>query len=421
MTATIGRNILVQFLEDRNRSLRVAAESKARAHLVMDDLSFAVELKRLSPQSTIIHRSYHPDDAEFHIKWTPQQFKDTYLKNVPAGIVIVVGNEPHGYVNLRELADFYSALADICPANVTLAFPAFGMGHPTETVSDLDKLWLIFKKYPRHILLVHEYANLDPAQEQGYHIGRYRAIWNRMRHPDLKVPIPRTIVGEYGRDKGGGRRDGWHGLSWSPDHFWKFLKAGLELVYNPDGVDVIVFCEGKGAHKMWESFNIEGYLEDEFRVWNEEHPMSQKPKWEDHNWGARINNVTTSMTSVNNVRELPSATAALSAPQLKNGDLLDAYYDTPFNDGTYRWYKIVRGGRDLYTTNLSNLVFKPVVVVPPPVIDNGNVLLPVTKLNEILAATERWGQLAEGVKADIAEMDTLRTEIVKRFSGLLKG
>ena len=72
----IGLNILAQFVSDHQRLLLVFDALQPHAVVVMDDVGLAVELKQRLSACTVIHRAWHPDDAEFHLKWTPQSAAD---------------------------------------------------------------------------------------------------------------------------------------------------------------------------------------------------------------------------------------------------------------------------------------------------------------------------------------------------------
>lgn len=420
MALSIGLNILAQSVSDRHRLFAVLDTLQPSCVVVMDDMQLAQAIRQRLPTCIVVHRSWHPNDHEFHNQWSPQQFVDAYCTNVPQGIVVQVLNEPSGYTDLRPLAAWCASVITLAAARgVRVAVPNLAVGHPDDVRVKNGELDVLLRTLSTHIncyLALHEYLHTDPRVEP-WLVTRFKAIDERCR--TLGINPPKKLITEAGRDVGGGVNDGWRAVFTEERYAEKLIQqAQLYAPYNVVGM--AVFCYGKGGGERWQSFDVEGAntVLDRVAAYNREvRTVTQIQKWATHDWGNRVNNVITSMTSVNNVRTLPSATSPLSAPQLKNGDVLDAYYTEPYKDGTYSWYRIVRAGKEEYTTSLSNLTFK---AAPPP-IDNGNVLLPITTLNQILDATERMGELGERMTQDAAELNILRTEIVRRFSGLLKG
>lgn len=263
------------------------------------------------------------------------------------------------------------------------------------------------------------YDNLDKP----IYIGRHRYVTKKF--PNLKI-----VYSEFGFDSHAPNPqvDGFrnHTTIWAKEfpnkspidvYYDESVKAE-ETILRHDNVIILFYCRYLNDTPRWTAFDFSE--EKSFNLKKAKYrriPVTQANKWANHNWGARISNVTASMTGVNNVRATPSQFGTRVDPQLKNGDTLDAYYDNPFNDGTYVWYKIIRGGRELFVTNLSDLRFN---VTPPPV-EDGNVILPIATLNQILDMTERMGTLTENIKNDSDELNTLRIELVKRFSGLMQG
>lgn len=275
MSGILSVNILAQFLQNRQAVLDFLVQLQPTAVLVMDDMGMAQQIKTLLPNCIVVHRTYHPDDAEFHMKWTPTQFADAYLANVPQGIVVQVLNEPSGYSNLPNLAGWCSSVMSIASGRgIRVCVPNFGVGHPTETPgTQLDGLWTAFGLFPEHYLGVHEYFQQDPVGEQPFHIKRWQSAVIRCQQ--LGITPPKIIVTEAGRDVGGGH-DGWK-VVFSESVYASKLQQQATLYKNTPVVGMCVFCVGKGGGNRWETFDIEtaGTVKQSMIDWNRSNPVSQ--------------------------------------------------------------------------------------------------------------------------------------------------
>jgi hypothetical protein len=341
VSGILSVNILAQFLQNRQAVLDFLVQLQPTAVLVMDDMGMAQQIKTLLPNCIVIHRTYHPDDAEFHMKWTPTQFADAYLANVPQGIVVQVLNEPSGYSNLPNLAGWCSSVMSIASGRgIRVCVPNFGVGHPTEAPgTQLDGLWTAFGLFPEHYLGVHEYFQQDPVGEQPYHIKRWQSAVTRCQQ--LGITPPKIIVTEAGRDVGGGH-DGWK-VVFSESVYASKLQQQATLYKNTSVVGMCVFCMGKGGGNRWETFDIEtaGTVKQSMIDWNRNNPMTQP------NYGTRIPDATVVLVGASavNIRPAPS-TNNTPVGQLLGGEVV-AYYSNPVNG----WWQFEWQGQLRYVSS----------------------------------------------------------------------
>lgn len=362
-----GLNILAQFVNNRAALLDWIDSAQPNVVVVMDDLSMAQAIRLVSPATAVIHRSWHPEDAELHLKWTPQQFAAAYLNNVPSGIVVQVLNEPNGYDQLPKLATWCAAvMALAAQRNARVAIVNFGVGHPTETFgTQLDDLWRAFQQYPQHILGLHEYFQSDPTAEP-YRTGRFKGILARFAQ--LGIAAPQIVITEAGRDVGGGINDGWRAVFDEATYATKLIQQAS--VYKDTSViGMCVFCYGVGAGGHWRSFDIENALTvlREMKEYNERH---RTVTWQSFNWGAEIPDQVVKVTAQINVRQQPNANS-LDVGDLKGGEVVTRWTNTLAKDNLlnpdkrYDWVRINLPSVGVcYAAKIGGLEFA--AAVPPP-------------------------------------------------------
>ncbi|MFQ3568780.1 MAG: hypothetical protein SNJ59_17470, partial [Aggregatilineales bacterium] len=189
-----GLNILAQTVRDRRRLLHVVEDLKPKVLVVMDDMGLAAQLR--ASERMVIHRAYHPEDAEFHRRLSPREFADAYLVNVPDGVYVQVLNEPNTYTSAQANAQLARWLVDVInlanARGIRVCVANFAVGHPAETfLTAFDPLLAALHHHPQHVLGVHEYAQISMKAEQSYHIGRFQALLSRCRALHLR---PARIV-----------------------------------------------------------------------------------------------------------------------------------------------------------------------------------------------------------------------------------
>lgn len=342
-----GLNILAQFVDDRQRLLQHLERSKPRSVVVMDDLGFAQAVRKASPFTTVIYRSYHPHDHEWHMKISPADWLQQHRGFAVNGIVVQALNEPQGYGDLAPLVRWCVELMErAANAGVRLCLPNFAVGHPKEDFgAELDDLLSAFARFSQHVLGVHEYAQQSMRDEQTYRIGRFVSLLERS--DALGLRRPQVIVTEHGRDVGGGENDGWLGIGLSEEAYWSFLRE-CEDLYRKYGASAAIFCYGGGGGDRWRTFDVEhaGTLLNRVEDYNRSFPMTMP------NYGTKIERgvarmldggTGTKATAVH-VRQLPVSNA-LSFGTLKEGSVA-AYWDTPqTSDGKSWWQVQLEDGR----------------------------------------------------------------------------
>jgi hypothetical protein len=251
-----GLNILAQTVGDRQHLLNYLEQTKPRSVVVMDDLGFALAVRKTTPQTTVVYRSYDPHDHESHYQVAAADWFAQHAPLAQEGLVLQVLNEPNGYGDLQPLVKWCVEIMMLAAQqNIRVCLPNFAVGHPKEDFgAELDDLLRAFDRYPQHILGVHEYAQNSTRDERPYRIGRFSTI---LRRADaLGLRRPQVIVTEHGRDVGGGVNDGWRGLGLSEEAYSSFL-TDCSDIYNEYDASACIFCYGIGADARWRSFDVE--------------------------------------------------------------------------------------------------------------------------------------------------------------------
>lgn len=392
----IGINLLAQFLQDRNGVFTYLTTLKPPAVVVMDDMPFATEVKRILPNCLVVHRSWHPDDAEFHLKWSPDQFAAAYLTNVPSGIIVQCLNEPYGYANLIQLGNWCKTVMGIATSrNIRLCLPNFGVGNPLEDVAQLDGLWRAFQQYPQHVLSVHEYFQWDPTLEP-YHTGRFKAIVTRFQQ--LGIPAPKIIISEAGRDVGGGVDDGWRTVFDEPTYATK-LKQQAEIYRNTAVMGMCVFCMGKGGGDRWRNFDFEtaGIVKQTLVDYNRSLPVTLLPKPD--LTPLHQATVVAAASIGSNVRDSADTSGAI-VKQLFAGNTIQIS-EKSFNNDGYNWYQL---GVNEYVADTDAFDWTPKTA-------------PVTSVGLTQAQWDRLNNANTAIKTAAAEIDQLLSEVKPPIGG----
>lgn len=255
------------------------------AGLAMDANNIAQSLKHHagSKPNAIVARRYRPDDATLWERIDPVEWLNSVAADGANGVLIQAHNEPK--ITPENVAAFVAwnvkMIAEAHRRGLNVTVGAFAVGNPHETLIQSGAFDAMLKALgPNDALMVHEYFINDPLGEgeTGWLCFRCEEWLERMR---LIGCICRTlVVGEYGRDVGGGERDGWRDTGWSVEYYIALLDKGM-VEYDRLAakfsfrIFVDIFCGGHGFGNRWQSFNIEGErkIYDWAGGWNGAHPQ----------------------------------------------------------------------------------------------------------------------------------------------------
>lgn len=272
----IGINILSQYVKNTTALMTYLKASNPAVVVVMDGHDLAQSIRRELPQTTVIHRAYNANDAHWETVTTPEAWLAAQKPFAANGVVVQCFNEPSPG-DLEPFLTWLETLVRQTPSDMTLALPAFAVGNPSESDILNGKYDRLLKLVggTRHWLMLHEYFRDNPIHEAPYLCGRY-SYW-QTRADDLGLPMPKFVIGEHGRDVGGGKNDGWKGAGWSDADYFKRL-VDAQSVYD-DGIPVCIYCWGTGANNDWLSFDIEDAtdLQNHIIQYGKDHPMTQPP------------------------------------------------------------------------------------------------------------------------------------------------
>lgn len=273
----IGINILAQYVKNTTALMGFLKASNPAVIIVMDGNSLAQTIRRELPEITVIHRAYNPNDAKWHEVISPQEWLRLHKPFAANGVVVQCFNEP-APGDLNAFLTWLEQLVALCPNDVALAFPAFAVGNPNEQDILNGKHDRLLKLVcgTRHILMLHEYFKDKPINEAPYLCGRY-SFWLD-RADSLQLPHPKLVMGEHGRDIGGGKNDGWKGAGWSEaEYFSRIVEAQQYGSYSLYDIPVCLYCWGTGANNDWLSFDIQDAtgLQGSIIQYGKDHPMTQ--------------------------------------------------------------------------------------------------------------------------------------------------
>ena len=196
-----GLNVLAQPGIDRAALLKYVDRAKPGMMVVMDDTALAQQIRAASPKTLVVHRTYHQADSRWHEVVTPKEFLDAHKPTAANGVVCQVFNEPSG-AGLFAASTWIEQLVLSCPPDMTLATPNIAVGNPSEDEILAGKYDRLLKAIcgTRHYLALHEYFYDDPIKESPYLCGRFQ-FWLQ-RAEQLRLPKPKIIITEFGRDAG---------------------------------------------------------------------------------------------------------------------------------------------------------------------------------------------------------------------------
>jgi len=282
MAATINYNILggTYGVDACLDALHVGGNA-----LVMDDINLALQIKEANPKAVVVHRSYHQDDSQWFQKISPQEWVNNLWNFANYGIVVQCHNEP--VVTEANVDAFVKWNVDMLKrahtAGMAVAVGGFAVGNPdTRLVSSGAFDAMLKELKATDALNLHEYFIERPTspEEKGWLCGRLEVWVKRMAL--LHTACRTIVVGEYGRDVGGGLNDGWRSQGWSSQDYATRLIQGMREIYAPLAqkysfkIAVNIFCAGRGYGDRWKSFNVEGELDiyKALKKWNEEQAVA---------------------------------------------------------------------------------------------------------------------------------------------------
>ena len=283
--ATANLNVLAQSVRDRAQVLREAGRIGGGMALVMDEPQAVRDaLQALGGTSQIVYRRWLDMNADGngdeHRLWqivSPQTWLDMVRFDSGPRVIYQCHNEP--MVDASTVASFVGWHVQLLkmPSRPPLAVGTFAVGNPREElIADGHFDAMLRALRSTDALLLHEYF-LDEAKgasEYPWLCGRLAWWLARLRATGSACRT--VIVGEYGRDRGGGLHDGWRGQGWSAEQYAQKLIRGMEQVYAPlaaeYGVRIhnLVFCAGAGGRREWASFDVENEpaVYDALATWN---------------------------------------------------------------------------------------------------------------------------------------------------------
>lgn len=270
--------------------------------LAQDDFSLAQSLKfhadlalQLGDKSFVVSRTYTGNEHELYLKMTPEQWLDRVQGNGTNGVVLQCHNEPGiGIWNVEAFVKWNIAcIKEAHQRGLRIGVGTFSVRNPNiELIRSgyFDKM--LTELNADDTLILHEYFIKDPIakEEWGDSCGRLEEWMKRMIF--LGCACRTIVLGEYGRDLGGGHKDGWRAQGWSPAYYASLLIKGMRAylalakMYG-FAVYVDIFCAGEGGGGDWQYFNVEntdqnyhgGIEKDIFEAlnkWNKENPMVQQ-------------------------------------------------------------------------------------------------------------------------------------------------
>lgn len=360
---SFGLNILAQYVNDQAALMAWLLNAKSAATVVMDSPSLAASIKRALPDTTVIHRSYHPHDAKFYETLTPQQFLAAYAPSAAEGVALQVLNEPSPG-DVPAFLTWLEGVVAACPANVTLVLANFAVGNPYEKdilAGVYDRLIKLVAT-TRHKLGLHEYFRVNPTGEHPWYCGRFE-FWDERAKQLGYADFARNhiVITEHGRDWGGGPLDGWRNTGWTEQRYFDLL-ASAQTIYAPYDVPVCLFCWGTGAGGDWTSFNIQdaATLQRLLSQYNQEHTVADSPTYPD---GTKPIDAEVALAYGITLRARPS-TGGMIIRSLVEGERVTVYEQPSIWRDGYYWLRVhTTAGEDGWAVQWYNQqdVFKPYV------------------------------------------------------------
>lgn len=382
-SATIGFNALSHYVADRARLLRDVGSIGGLGALVMDDPTLAHQVRStLGSNSLVVHRRYQPDDHELYKRYTPSAWLDSIAPTALGGLLIQCHNEPR--IEAHSVDAFVNWNVEVLrlahQRGIRLAVGTFGVGNPHESLVEsgkFDRLLMALGK--SDALMLHEYFQDRPTapSEYGWLCGRVEYWLERMKA--LGCQCRTVIIGEYGRDIGGGVNDGWRGTGWSAEEYAKRFIEGMERIYKPLAaqydvdISVNMFCAGGGAGGRWQSFNVEQVeaIYKAMEAWNQAQAVAPPHVWGDVQKGT----ITRTNATYANVRAEPSLNSAVVG-SVKAGTRLTYHPNAkPSTTDSYTWLK-------LDAPMIGYLASEVVTITPDAEAETGKKLLDVPYVSQ---------------------------------------
>jgi hypothetical protein len=299
--------------------LRHLRELNPKFLLVLDELSFAQQVKGVLPQCNVIYRdrSLHPQGDEAYAQvFSPQQFVDKVTHFADGGLILHTTNEPE--FSEKTVVWNTQVMELLAKKNLPAVVDGWAAGQPGDVNAWKQPfmqrhLELLNARRDLFLLNLHEYAggvitsgfvgghpqetqyhpdyvqvtNWPSIQQAKsltmWHCGRFRFLQYALE--SWKINWPRIVLTEHGfdmmRDIGGwlGRisRDtvkypeasGWKSLSGQWENWWRTLGWGAEqayfeqvafadkVIYNGSAVEAqLLYCMGSNSPR-WEAFNVQ--------------------------------------------------------------------------------------------------------------------------------------------------------------------
>lgn len=360
-----GLNILGQYVRNQAALMAWLLNAKPAVSVVMDSPSLAASIKRALPTTMVIHRAYHPQDHRFHEWMTPQQFLSAFAPSATDGVALQVLNEPASG-DVDAFLTWLEGIVDACPPELTLVLANFSVGNPNEQdilAGKYDRL-IHLVATTRHKLGLHEYFRVNPYGESPWYCGRFQ-FWDeraaKLGYTDFAKK--NIAITEHGRDVGGGKNDGWHGVGWTEESYVSVLKTA-QGIYDPYEVPVCIYCWGTGAGDDWISFDIQdaATLQSLLAQYNKEHPMTEATSYPP---GTNPIDAEVVLDGVN-LRAWPS-TGGMKLRVLRAGERVTVYEQPSIWRDGYYWIRVhTEAGEDGWAVQWYNQrdVFKPYA---PPV------------------------------------------------------
>jgi hypothetical protein len=339
--ATIGLNVRTQFVRNMT-GLKSDIRRIGGGVLSMDgaagDLFAETSVVR-------VFRRWHERDKELHTFMSPEQWVQSCSIGFPYDTYHQCHNEPYiTSQNVDAFVDWNVRMLNL-PSRARQAVGTFAVGNPHESlVKDgrFDRMLQALRA--DDALMLHEYFRTDSVPEAPWWTGRIIYWLERMKL--LNTRCKTIIIGEYGRDFGGGAHDGWRSQGWSAQQYADKLIAGMRGIYalyaKQYGVRIhaMVYAVGQaGAHDQWASFDVEGegVIYDAMAEWNKAQ-MTIQPQTPPDLGAQRTGIVTRVAASYVNVREQASASSR-AIGQLLAGTPIVYRNAIPGADGK-QWRKI---------------------------------------------------------------------------------
>jgi hypothetical protein len=348
--------------------------------VVMDDIGFAVELKKAVPGMEVVHRDFRYDLDHAHRQMSPATWIGAHQPAAEAGLTLYADNETAW--DAASIA-WFSEVARLCVARKwKVVLGNFSVGTPGENSWSIGKDLLTYIGQNRQYLRLglHEYmaalwtyefgretdrakwgAVNVPTDAKPYICGRYRWLLDYCR--DNNIPAPLIAITEWGMDTihaviewqrtlpGFHARMGvlrcetvyrqWGGDPWR--YAYESLKYLWEKVYKPDSANILgvaLFCYGGagdwGAHFDFSKTSVPSLIEQEGGFKKGSTPVAIIQ-------GSTVEQKIISNIPTLNRRAQPSTSAAIKGT-LKSGDLINLVIDSDADANGYEWRRIVVAG-----------------------------------------------------------------------------